>query len=293
MDFKELNLTQMDKNLTEKEREEWQAIYASYRGGSVLSGKAMGIEEHEISVVPEGKKRAVKESIRCLIVINYRVKVIIPETEVFNDGADMGQHVLQSMNGAELEYIITHIDREAGFAIGSRKQALTQIRRVNARRRLSENQIVDVKVISVGRGVCTVTYRGFDSVIAQRDISYTAVPDLREVIHPGDVKKAMVKEVNKAEGILKLSIRDTLPHPFDGIETRHPIGCTRIGTIVGKYAGGIFCRLYDASTDVLCSYATMEFDGDYKIGDSVEILIRKYNYERKTVYGKILRKMYR
>mgnify|MGYP003455710069 CR=1 FL=1 len=202
MDFKELNLTQMDKNLTEKEREEWQAIYASYRGGSVLSGKAMGIEEHEISVVPEGKKRAVKESIRCLIVINYRVKVIIPETEVFNDGAEMGQHVLQSMNGAELEYIITHIDREAGFAIGSRKQALTQIRRVNARRRLAENQIIDVKVISVGRGVCTVTYRGFDSVIAQRDISYTAVPDLREVIHPGDVKKAMVKEVNKTEGIL-------------------------------------------------------------------------------------------
>ena len=38
---------------------------------------AMGIDKHEISVVPE--------------------------TEVFNDGADMGQNMLRSMNGAELE----------------------------------------------------------------------------------------------------------------------------------------------------------------------------------------------
>ena len=31
----------------------------------------------------------------------------------------------------------------------------------------------------------------------------------------------------------------------------------------------------------------MQYDGDFKIGDTVEIIISKYNMEKKLVYGKI------
>ena len=71
-----------------------------------------------------------------------------------------------------------------------------------------------------------------------------------------------------------------------------PISSTRIATIVGKYGGGVFCRLYDGITDVLCSYDSMQYDGDFKIGNSVEIVINKYNTDKKLVYGKIIRKMH-
>ena len=291
MDFKELNLSELDRNLSEQERQEWQAIYASYRGGSVLTGQVVGVDEHEVSYVPEGKRRAVKRTIRCLIVIPYRVKIIIPDSEVFLDFEEPPS--LQSMNGANISFIVTEIDRLEGVATASRKQALEQIKRVNARRRLEAGQIIDAEVISVGRGACTVTYRGYDVMLVQKEVSHNTVPDLRMVLKPGEVKKAVVKEFDRKENILRLSIKDTIPHPFDGIETRHPTGSTRIATIVGKYGGGVYCRLFDGATEILCSYATMEYDGDYKIGDNVEILIRKYNYERKLVYGKILRKMHR
>lgn len=293
MEFKDLNLTQLDKNLTEPERDEWQAIYASYRSQSLISGNVVGVDLHEFKVIPEGETEPVHKTVRCLIVIKYRVKIIIPETEVFIDELDTGYHILHSMCGASVDYVITHIDREEGFAFASRKLALEQIRRANVRRRFKEGQIVDVSVISVGRGVCTVTFSGYDVMLPQREISYSAVPDLREVLHPGDVRKAVVKEFSYADGVLKLSIKETMPHPFDGIETRHPLGCTRISTIVGKYGGGVFCRLYDGVTDVLCSYGTMQYDGDFKIGDSVEIVVNRYNAEKKLVYGKILRRMRR
>ncbi len=91
---------------------------------------------------------------------------------------------------------------------------------------------------------------------------------------------------------MKVSIKETTPHPFDGIETRHPIRSTRVAHIVGKYGGGVFCRLYDEITDVLCSYESLHYDGDFKLGDKVEILITKYNTEKKLVYGRILRKMH-
>ena len=66
-----------------------------------------------------------------------------------------------------------------------------------------------------------------------------------------------------------------------------------IYTRFGKYGGGVFCRLYDGVTDVLCSYGAMQYDGDFKIGDSVEIVVNRYNAEKKLVYGKILRRMRR
>lgn len=291
MEFKDLNLAKLDKNLTEEEREEWQAIYASYRGRSVISGTVAGVDLHEFNVVPNGDTKTVRKTVRCLIVIKYRVKIIIPETEVFINELDTGYHILHSMCGADIDYVITHIDRESGFAVASRKLALEQIRRANARKRYTAGRIVETKVISVGRGVCTVTFNGYDVMLPQREISYGAVPDLRETMHTGETKKAVIKSFDRASGVLSLSIKETMPHPFDGIKTRHPIGCTRISKIVGKYGGGVFCRLYDGVTDVLCSYGTMQYDGDFKIDDSVEIVINKYNTEKKLVYGKILRKM--
>ncbi len=291
MEFKDLNLAKLDKDLTQPERDEWQAIYASYRGRSVMSGGVAGVDLHEFNLVPKGKKKAVPTTVRCLIVINYRVKIIIPETEVFTRELDTGYHILHSMCGANIDYVITYIDREEGFAVASRKLALEQILRANSRRRYQEGQIVDVNIISVGRDVCTVNFSGYDLTLAQRDISYGVVPDLRETMHPGEVRKAVIKEFDKENGKLVLSIKETMPHPFEGIETRHPIGCTRIATIVGKYGGGVFCRLFDGVTDVLCSLSPMQYDGDFQNGDSVEIVINKYNIEKKLVYGKLLRKM--
>jgi len=293
MNFNELDLTKIDKDLTDEERDEWQSIYASYRGRSVISGEVAGVDLHEFNIVPKGETRFVWKTVRCLIVINYRVKVIIPETEVFIDELDTGYHILHSMCGANVDYVITHIEREEGFAIASRKLALEKIRRANSRRRYKEGKIVDTKVISVGKGVCTVTFNGYDVMIPQREIGYSAVPDLREVLHPGDKRKAVITDYNKDNGIMSLSIKQTMPHPFDGIETRHPIGCTRIAKIVGKYGGGVFCRLYDGVTDVLCSYDALQKDSNFKIGDSCEIVINKYNPEKKLVYGKVLRKMLR
>ena len=291
MDFKDLNLAELDRYLTEPEREEWNAIYASYRSGSVMSGTVVGVDLHEFNVVPKGKKKAEKMSIRCLIVIQYRVKIIIPETEVFLIDRSTGYHILHSMCGAKVSYVITNIDRESGFALASRKLALEKIQRANYRRMAKVGEMVDVDVLAVARDLCTVTYNGYDVTVIQRDVSYVSIEDLREVLQPGDVKKAVVKEYNPDEKLLRFSMKEATAHPFDGVETRHPMGSTRLAKIVGKYGGGVFCRLHDGITNVLCSYLSMQYDGDYKIGDYVEIIIQKYNYEKRLVYGKILRKI--
>ena len=241
--------------------------------------------------VPEGRKRAVPQTMRCLIVIKYRVKIIIPETEVFA-AEGQGGHVLHSMCGANIPFVVTHIEREAGFAMASRRLALEKMQKLTDRREGLIGRTVNVDVVSVGRNVCTVNFGGYDVMLAQRDVSYSLVPDMRTKLKPGDTKRAVIKEFKPEEKILTLSIKETTPHPFDGIQMRHPLHSTRIAKIIGKYGGGVFCRLYDNITDVLCSYESMQYDGDYRVGDTVEIVITKHNAEKKLVYGKVLRKMH-
>jgi ribosomal protein S1 len=149
-----------------------------------------------------------------------------------------------------------------------------------------------VRIISVGKNVCTATYNGYDVPLNQREVSYNIVPDLRDVLHPGDMRNAVITEWNPKEGLVNFSIKATERHPFDGIDVRHPLGSVRVATIAGKYAGGVFCRLFDGVTDVLCTYDALQYDGDFAVGTRVEILVKKFNREKKLVYGKILRKMY-
>ncbi|MDR3277599.1 MAG: hypothetical protein LBT12_02405 [Oscillospiraceae bacterium] len=286
MEFSELNLRELDRELNAAELEEWNGIYSSFRGGSVVSGTVIGVDFHKFDV--KGKRE--KAEVACLVAIKNRVKIIIPEPEVWM--TPTGRiYMLRSMRGGAVDYVVTHIDRENGFAVASRKQALSELR-FAARNQRPLGQTVAVQVLSVGRNVCTVTYNGYDVLLSQRDISYSIVPDLREVLHPGDVKNAVVTEWNPKDGVVNFSIKATMRHPFDGIDVRHPLGATRVATIIGKYAGGVFCRLFDGVTDVLCTYDALQYDGDFAMGDRVEVLVKKYNREKKLVYGKILRKMY-
>ena len=292
MDFKDLNLKELDKNLTEPERAEWQSIYASYRSGSVMYGNVVGVDMHEFKLRPTSEEEEFeKRTMRCLIVIPYLVKIIIPEHEVFIGDRSTEYHMMHSMCGARVSYVITHIDREEGFAIASRKLSLEKIKRASIRRMGKAGDVVDVDVLAVGQNLCTVTYNGYDITVPQRDVSYGRIEDLRAEMLPGDVRKALITEYNVDEKVLKLTLKGATAHPFDGIEIRHPLGSTRLAKLVGKYAGGVFCRLYDGVTTILCSYLSMQYDGDFHEGDIVEVIINKYNYDTKQVYGKILRKI--
>ncbi len=295
MNFKPKALTEilatleMDKSLSQAERDEWQAIYASYQSSSVITGNVIGVDLLERHNKNRRKNKDTQKH-RCLIVIKYRVKIIIPETEVFDIDMSTGYHILHSMCGAKISYVITHVDREAGFAIASRKLALEKIRAADSRHIVKKGSILDVQVLSAGRNMCTLNYRSYDIRLPQREISYNVIQDLRDVIEPGQIVKALVKDVDDKTGEPIISVKEAGPHPFEGVEMRHPIKATRIGTIVAKYGGGVFCRLRDGITDVMCSYHSMEYDGDYKVGDTVEIIIRKFNFDKKVVYGKIIRK---
>ena len=90
---------------------------------------------------------------------------------------------------------------------------------------------------------------------------------------------------------LDFFVRDKSHHayrkPFDEASLRHPVGCRRRASIAGKYAGGVFCNLPDGAV-VMCRYSFHYEDSDFKTGDTVMVVIQRYDEGMKQIFGKIV-----
>lgn len=289
MKFEELNMLELDKDLSEEQRKEWNAIYASYRSKSVLTGRIMGIDIKRLPTEDKlSGKKEIKEII-CLVIVSYRVKVLIPENEVWHDGNSKPSHVLRSMTGAVIDYVITNIDREGECCIASRREALEIRRRKFKKIPNKISQKLPVSILAVGKTKTLVSLSGYDITLSQKDLSYAMLPDLRKRYNIGTELIARIMTYDEENDIVTISVKDAEPHPFDGADIRHPIHSRRASVISGKYKGGVFCRL-EESLDCLCTYSPSQYDGNFEIGDRVIVAITKYNYIKKQVYGKIVAK---
>ena len=290
MNFNDLDMRDLDKDLSEEQQKEWNAIYASYRSGSLLTGRVIGIDTTTINVRNDISGKAERKTISCLVVISYRVKVLIPEQEVwFDDFSRRPTHVLRSMAGAVIDYVITGIDRENDCCTASRKLAMDIRRRTFLKLEPRIGKKVQTGILAVGATHLLATCHGFDMTLSQRDLSYGMIDDLRNKYHPGEQKMAMLKSFDKEKSILRISVKEAEPHPFDGVEVRHPLNSRRASVISGKYKGGVFCKL-EENLDCLCTYTMYQKDEDFDIGTQVIVVITKYDYPRKLVYGKIVAK---
>jgi ribosomal protein S1 len=286
-----LDLNKLDEDLSEEERNEWNAIYASYRSKSILTGRIMGIDTHSFTVRNRETRQTERRKMLCAVIINYRVKVLIPETEVWYPGQERPPYVLRNMSGAETDYIILDVDREGGVAIGSRRMALAAQRHffdtIKGGRSIGEK--LTCRVLAVGPRRCLVECGGRDMSLSQKDLTYIATPDLRTRYHPGQTLNCVLKEYDRREGQFWVSVKDTVDNPFFGALRRHPIGSRRQAVISGKYGGGVFCTLSD-ETVCLCHYSTLHSDLDFHVGDTVILAIKQFDYERSLIYGRILSK---
>lgn len=289
--FFELEFNELDRYLTDEERKEWNSIYASYRGRSAMSGTIIGVDQLSISVRDKETGATERKAMYCAIVVPYRVRVVIPAAEMWDKGQERPDFVLQNMVGANIDFIIIKVDRESGFAIGSRRLA-TQARRYFFAHRPTLHGVgakATCNVMAVGPRRCLVECYGHDINLTQRELRYTAIPDLREVYHPGQELDCIVKSYDAAKSALAISVKETEPNPFDGAELRHPVGSRRQATIAGKYGGGVFCNLPDG-TVCMCNYAYQYKDSDFHVGDTVILAVQRFDSEKKQMYGKILTK---
>lgn len=289
--FFQTNFRELDRDLSPEQMQEWNSIYASFRSKSVLTGTVIGVDDNRFEVTNPQTGLPERKTVRSLVIIGYRIKVLIPEFEVWAPGEERPDYVMRGMVGAKIDYVVMQMDREGECAIASRRPALVKQRRHFAVVRRGHEPGAQLKctLLVVGPRRVLVECGGYDTPLSQRDLSWTAIADLRNEYRPGQELPCRLKEYNSREGKLSISVRDATPTPFVGAENRHPIGSRRQAVISGKYAGGVFCRLPDDVT-VLCLYSNLLGDDGFFLGDSMLIHITQYDYNRQLIYGRIISK---
>ena len=270
--FYELKFNNLDRGLSPEERQEWNSIYASYRGRSAIAGTIIGVDPHSIYVWNPETERREKKTMYCAIVVPYRVRIVIPASEMWEAGNERPDYVLQNMVGASIDLVIIKVEREAGFAIGSRRLASRSQRYFFAHRE-------DLHRIGYGH----------DLDLTQREMRYAAIPDLRDEYHPGMELESVVKAYDPTKDELIISIKETETNPILGAEQRHPVGSRRLAVISGKYGGGVFCNLPDGVV-CMCNYSFQHEDSDFMVGENVMLVVQRYNEEKLQMFGKILSK---
>ena len=217
--------------------------------------------------------------------------MVIPASEMWKLGHERPDFVLQNMVGASIDFIIIKVDRESGFAIGSRRLAARSQRYFFAHRPAlcREGTRLKCRLLSVGPRRCLVECYGHDIGMTQRDLRYTAIPDLRNEYRPGQELDCVVKDYDPEKEALRISVKETESNPFEGAEFRHPAGSRRQAVIAGKYGGGVFCNLPDGAV-CMCNYSYQYEDSDFLVGDTVILVVQRHDLEKRQMYGKILSK---
>ena len=288
--FFALDFHELDRGLSQEERQAWNSIYASFRGHSALSGTVIGADPHSMNVRNKETGQVERRTMYCVVVLVYRVPVYIPATEMWT-GEARPDYVLQNMMGASIDFIITKVDREGGYAIASRRQAARAQRYFFAHRPdlCAEGARVKCRLLAVGPRRCLAECYGHDVDLTQRDLSYTAIADLRAEYHPGDELDCIVKGYDAAQRNLLISVKETEANPFEGAEQRHPVGSRRYAVIAGKYGGGVFCNLPDG-TVCMCNYSYQHEDSEFQSGDHVTLVVQRFERDKRQMYGKIMSK---
>ena len=289
--FFDLDFRELDRWLSPEERREWNSIYASYRGRSALTGRIMGVDPRVTNFYDKKQKRYRQVEMLCATVVLYRIPILIPMNEMWEQRDARPDFVFKNMDGAEIDFIITKVDREKEYAVASRRLAMRAQRYFFARRpELNETgSRLECRVLAVGHRRCLVECYGHDIDMRQKDLRYLAIPNLKEEYHPGDELPCIVKNYDAATDELVISVKEVESNPFEGAEFRHPVGCRRYGVIAGKYGGGVFCNLPDG-TVIMCNYSYQHSDEDFRVNDNVILVIHRYENEKKQIYGKIMSK---
>ena len=159
-EFNATAFAELDRNLSDEEREEWNAIYASFSSRSLLRNTVVGLES-----IPFPTDEDAEQELTCMVVMRHLVKVLIPLPLFWLEPTGINPN---SVIGAEIDYIIIGVDREGECAVAARSLALEQQRwhALNVQR-ISGGDVVSASVLACGPTRITVTACGFDVTMGQ------------------------------------------------------------------------------------------------------------------------------
>lgn len=248
-------------------------VYASRQSGKILTGILSAVEKYKLN----------DQDTDCGIVFVGDFKVIIPFQEM---NVRQDWHLVRSMIGAEIDFIVRGIDAENKIAVASRIAAM-KIRRELELPKYQAGDIINVRVVGVGRDQAYVDAYGVEVPVPKNEIDYGYVGNVADYIQIGDRVNVKILEINHETYDIKVSIKDAKPDPFKGIENKYRVQGEYLATVSGVLYYGVFVNL-EQGISALCPLPRWA-NFNPNIGDKVLIKIKEINKEKRRIKATLVR----
>lgn len=272
----------------DRERNDLIDLMESLRAGKILTGTIQGVERSS-----DNRSMAVIYHGAFKIVIPAEETVVPPDDYRDQNPADVMHYLLTKRLGAEIDFIIKGIDKDANVAVASRLDAMKSKRKQyyfgtdrDGNNLLYAGQCAETRVVSVIRAGIFVDIFGVEVYIPLRELSYQRIMNAAEYFRPGQRILVKILELDKSDrNNIKVtaSVKQSAENPYEKALRRYVIDNRYVGTVSMVDTNGVFVAL-DGGIDCLCSYPKR---GRPPRGARVTVRILGISHETNRIWGAI------
>lgn len=185
----------------------------------------------------------VKEVVKGGLVVDVGVRGFVPASMV-------DVHFVEdfsSYKGQTLKFKIVEIEPSENRLILSHKAVVeseNEEKKKDLLSHLVEGEMVTGKIARLTNFGAFIDLGGVDGLVHISQIAYEHVKDPADVLTVGEEVKVKVLSVNEEEGRISLSIKETLPGPWDDIEERAAVGSVLNGLVKRLTSFGAFVEVF-------------------------------------------------
>lgn len=153
---------------------------------------------------------------------------------------------LTSFVGQRLRLQILEIDKKRNRVVASQRAVLEAeeaLKRQQVWDNIKEGQLISGEVKRLTNFGAFVDIGGVDGLIHISDLSWGHIKSPKQVVTEGQQVEVLVLSVDKENNRISLGYKQTLPHPWDNIEEKYPVGQIFQGKVVRITTFGAFVEL--------------------------------------------------
>lgn len=212
----------LSKNLAEQKKN-WDHIVTICKEGGTMEGR-------------------VKSKVRGGLIVNIGVDAFLPASQI----DVIPPRNLDDYVGKTFQFKILKIDGDRRNIVVSRRELIEQ-EREDKRRTLLEDmrpgQLRTGAIKNITDFGVFIDLDGLDGLLHIADMSWGRIAHPSEMVKVGETVEVMILDVDREKGRVSLGLKQKSHNPWEGIESKYPVGSKVKGKVISVVPYGAFVEL--------------------------------------------------
>ncbi len=206
-----------------RERQNWDVVAEAQKTQQILEGR-------------------ITQRIKGGFLVDIGLDAFMPASQL--DDRQGGN--LESWVGQQIRVIVLEMDKAKGNVLVSRRRVVEQeksVQRAGTLAQLEVGQVYKGTVRALANFGAFVDIGGVEGLLHVSDMDWKRIDNPSKVLKPGEEIEVKILKYDAASGRISLGRKQLMAHPWEGIETRFPLGSTVKGKVTGLAEFGAFVEI--------------------------------------------------